>query len=115
MIRHSTYSWYPYSIYCTCCEPHLLHGFDEAEAEDPDLVDYFLVDKTAPIFYDVAQDQDQQELEREEIPNVASDSTDPSDEDLDLSDEEQELAQGSAVQRVCLFFLHPINQPLTRI
>ena len=77
------------------------------EAEDPDIVDYYMADKTAPLHYDLEKDEDQCDLENNAIAVNADSEMDIDDLDLELVDGEADLAQTSPLERVCSFhFFH---------
>lgn len=71
------------------------------EADDPDKIDNYLADKSAPVHYDVDNDQDQRELDEEEFDDPMD--TELEDQNIDLLEEESALATQSPLKRVSAF------------
>jgi hypothetical protein len=75
----------------------LLNGM--GEADDPDTVDYFTLDATAPIHYSPEED--------EELIQMEGEAAAQADDEAELIDEDDEdvdayLPKGSPIQKVCL-------------
>jgi len=73
----------------------LLHELDEAD--NPDEEDYFTSTKDTPLHYDAEKDENQIDLEKEEFDEDMMDE----DDEMVLDDEEMNLAEQSALKRVC--------------
>jgi hypothetical protein len=71
------------------------------EAEDPDKIDYYATDKSAPIHYNVEQDEDQIDLENEE--DTSNGAHNMSDIDVNVFNEELEMT--SPLKRVSIHLI----------
>lgn len=75
-----------------------LHGMDEAD--DPNITDYFEINKDMPIHYNVDEDEDQLEMENEELKESDFSAVDDFGEDIDT---EIEKLGKSPVKRVSFY------------
>lgn len=75
------------------------------EADDPDKVDYYTLNKEQPLHLDIDADPDQVELDKEVFQDDAEDDSDDVAENITLEDEEKQKATESPLSKVCVFCL----------
>ena len=73
------------------------------EADDPDNVDYYTLNKEQPLHLDINADPDQVELDKEVFQDNEEDNLDDVVENITLEDEEKQKATGSPLAKVCDF------------
>jgi hypothetical protein len=69
------------------------------EADDPDNIDYFTLNKDQPLHFDIDTDPDQLELDNEEFSSAADDDDTP--DNIVLEEGEKLKATKSLVSKVC--------------
>ena len=70
------------------------------EADDPDDLDYYTLNKEQPLHLDIDADPDQVELDSEEFPDEMGDEM-AADENIVLEEEEKSKATESPLSKVC--------------
>ena len=71
------------------------------EADNPDEVDYFTLNKEQPFHLDIDADPDQIELDHEEFQDEEEDKTTP-EENITLEEEEELNATKSLLSKICI-------------
>lgn len=91
-------------IHCLC---HIVNLVVQAilttlrEADNPDEVDYFTLNKEQPFHLDIDADPDQIELDHEEFQDEEEDKTTP-EENITLEEEEELNATKSLLSKICI-------------
>jgi hypothetical protein len=69
------------------------------EADDPDEIDYYTLDKERPLHLDIDADPEQIELDREEFRDEVGDETTTPEESVTLEEEEKVKATESPLSK----------------